>query len=92
MCRISYGRGICHSIRRRICKRYSGDKTSQAAAINNECLNPILESNTIDNAVGEANCGGTVSQQDESGQAGATSTHQSANQTLELQRLQTSET
>ncbi|MGA6989907.1 MAG: hypothetical protein WBX81_05795, partial [Nitrososphaeraceae archaeon] len=31
-------------------------------------------------------CGGTVSQQDESGQAGATTTHQTANPTLELQR------
>ena len=35
---------------------------------------------------------GTVSQQDESGQAGATTTHQSANPTLELQRSQPSET
>jgi hypothetical protein len=51
-------------------RRYSGD-TSQAAAVNNECLNPILDSNTIDNAVGVGNCGGTVSQQHESGSASA---------------------
>jgi hypothetical protein len=41
-------------------ERYSGD-TSQAAAVSNECLNPIFDSNTIDNAVGVGNCGGTVS-------------------------------
>ena len=49
--------------------RYVGDTTSQAAAVNNECLNPILDSNTIDNMVGVGNCGSTVSQQDESGSA-----------------------
>jgi hypothetical protein len=70
--------------------RYSGD-TSQAAAINNECLNPILDSNTIDNAVGVGNCGGTVSQQDESGSASAPITHQTANPTIELQRTTTSQ-
>jgi hypothetical protein len=68
--------------------RYTGD-TSQAAAVSNECLNPILDSNTIDNVVGVGNCGGTVSQQDESGQAGATTTHQTANPTIELQRATT---
>ena len=47
--------------------RYTGD-TSQAASVSNECLNPIFDSNEdIDNAVGVGNCGGTVSQQDESG-------------------------
>jgi hypothetical protein len=67
--------------------RYSGgDGTSQAAAVSNECLNPILDSNSIDNMVGVGNCGGTVSQQDESGQAGATTTHQTASPTIELQR------
>ena len=55
-------------------ERYSGDSTSQAAAVSNDCLNPILDSNTIDNMVGVGNCGGTVSQQDESGQAGAPTT------------------
>jgi hypothetical protein len=67
--------------------RYSGGgDTSQAASVSNECLNPILDSNTIDNMVGVGNCGGTVSQQDESGQAGATTTHQTANPDIELQR------
>jgi hypothetical protein len=69
--------------------RYSGDSTSQAAAVSNDCLNPIFDSNTIDNAVGVANCGGTVSQQDESGQASAPITHQTANPTIELQRATT---
>ena len=72
-------------------ERYSGDSTSQAAAVSNECLNPILESNNIDNAVGVGNCGGTVSQQDESGQASAPITSQTANPDIELQRSTTSQ-
>ena len=69
--------------------RYSGD-TSQAAAISNDCLNPIFDSNEdIDNAVGVGNCAATVSQQDESGQASAPITSQTANPTLELQRSAT---
>ena len=63
--------------------------TSQAAAVSNECLNPILDSNNIDNAVGVGNCGGTVSQQDESGQASAPITSQTANPAIELQRATT---
>lgn len=71
--------------------RYTGD-TSQAAAVSNECLNPIFDSNEdIDNAVGVGNCGGTVSQQDESGQASAPITHQTANPAIELQRATTSQ-
>ena len=70
-------------------ERYSGDSTSQAAAVSNDCLNPILDSNTIDNVVGVGNCGGTVSQQDVSGQASAPITHQTANPTIELQRATT---
>jgi hypothetical protein len=66
--------------------RYSGD-TSQAAAVSNECLNPIFDSNeNIDNAVGVGNCAGTVSQQDESGSASAPITSQTANPDIELQR------
>jgi hypothetical protein len=57
------------------------DDTSQAAVSNN-CLNPILDSNSIENVVGVGNCGGTVSQQDESGQASALITSQSANPTV----------
>ena len=41
--------------------------------------------------IGVANCGGTVSQQDESGQASAPITHQTANPTIELQRATTSQ-
>jgi hypothetical protein len=67
-------------------ERYAGDSTSQAAAVSNECLNPIFDSNNIDNVVGVGNCGSTVTQQDESGQAGATTTHQTTNPTIELQR------
>jgi hypothetical protein len=70
-------------------ERYSGDSTSQAAAVSNECLNPILDSNTIDNMVGVGNCAGTVSQQDESGSAAAPITSQTANPDIELQRTTT---
>jgi hypothetical protein len=71
-------------------ERYSGD-TSQAAAVSNECLNPILDSNTIDNIVDVGNCVGTVSQQDESGSAAAPITSQTANPTIELQRATTTQ-
>jgi hypothetical protein len=67
---------------------YTGD-TSQAASVSNECLNPILDSNSIDNMVGVGNCGGTVSQQDESGSASAPITSQTANPDIELQRATT---
>jgi hypothetical protein len=70
-------------------ERYSGDSTSQAAAVSNECLNPILDSNNIDNAVGVGTCAGTVSQQDESGSASAPITSQTANPDIELQRATT---
>lgn len=69
--------------------RYSSDTTSQAAAVDNTCLNPILDSNTIDNVVGVGNCGSTISQQDESGSASSPITHQTADPTLELQRSAT---
>ena len=69
--------------------KYSGDTTSQAAAVDNSCLNPILDSNTIDNVVGVGNCGSTISQQDESGSASTPITHQTANPTIELQRAKT---
>lgn len=72
--------------------KYSSDTTSQAAAIDNSCLNPILDSNTIDNVVGVGNCGSTISQQDKSGSAPTPITHQTANPTIELQRATTTET
>jgi hypothetical protein len=43
-------------------------ENNQAGAVNNDCLNPIFESNNIDNVVGVGNCSGTILQQDESGQ------------------------
>ena len=68
--------------------RYSGyydGRTSQAVAVSNDCLNPIIDSNEdIDNAVGVGNCGGTVSQQDESGSASAPITSQTANPDIEF--------
>jgi uncharacterized protein (UPF0333 family) len=71
--------------------RYTGDTTSQAASVSNECLNPIFDSNTIDNVVGVGNCGGTISQQDESGSASAPITSQTANPIIELQRATTTQ-
>jgi hypothetical protein len=71
--------------------KYSSDTTSQAAAVDNLCLNPILDSNTIDNVVGVGNCGSTISQQDESGSASTPITHQTANPTIELQRATTTQ-
>jgi hypothetical protein len=62
--------------------RYSGD-TNQAAAVSNGCLNPLFDSNGIDNMVGVGNCGGTVTQQDESGSASAPITSQTANPTIQ---------
>ena len=67
-----------------------GPNTSQEQ-LRNECLNPIFDSNEdIDNVVGVGNCGGTVSQQDESGSASAPITSQTANPAIELQRTTTS--
>jgi hypothetical protein len=71
---------------------FASDSTSQAAAVDNTCLNPIFDSNEdIDNAVGVGNCGGAVSQQDESGSASAPITSQTANPDIELQRATTSQ-
>ena len=41
--------------------------------------------------VGVGNCGGTVSQQEESGQASSPITHQTANPTIEVQRATTTQ-
>jgi len=71
--------------------KYLGDTTSQAAAVDNSCLNPIIDSNTIDNVVGVGNCGSTISQQDESGSASTPITHQTANPIIELQRATTTQ-
>lgn len=71
--------------------RYSTDSTSQAAGVSNNCLNPLFDSNTIDNMVGIGNCRSTISQQDESGQASAPITHQTANPIIEVQRATTTQ-
>ena len=69
-----------------------GSATSQAAAVDNTCLNPIFDSNEYtDNAVGVGNCAGTISQQDESGSASAPITSQTANPAIKLQRATTSQ-
>ncbi len=68
--------------------RYASD-SSQAATVSNSCLNPIFDSSTIDNAIGIANCGSTISQQHESGQASAPITNQIENPTIEVQRAST---
>lgn len=63
-------------------ERYASD-IDQAASVSNSCLNPIFDSNTIDNVIGAANCGGTVSQQGESGQASSPITLQIASPRIE---------
>ena len=69
---------------------FARGSTSQAAAVDNTCLNPIFDSNEYtDNAVGVGNCVCTISQQEESGQASAPITSQTANPTIELQRATT---
>jgi hypothetical protein len=71
---------------------FARGSTSQAAAVDNTCLNPIFDSNEYtDNAVGVGNCAGTISQQDESGSASAPITSQTANPAIELQRATTSQ-
>jgi hypothetical protein len=71
--------------------RSDGDAAGQAAAVSNSCLNPAFDSNTIDNVIGVGNCGSTVSQQHESGQASSPITHQTANPTIEVQRATTTQ-
>ena len=68
--------------------KHSGD-VSQAASVRNSCLNPVSNSNTIDNMISNGNCGGTVSQQGRSGQASTPTTVQNANPTIEVQRATT---
>ena len=88
-----YSRIIFRDNGRRICKRWKVLPAIlvKQQSVSNECLNPIFDSNTIDNAVGVGNCGGMISQQDESGQASAPITSQTANPTIELQRATTTQ-
>src|SRR5215831_9604403 len=66
-------------------ERHTGD-VSQAASVRNSCLNPTSDSNTNDNMINNGNCGGTVSQQGQSGQASTATTVQNANPNIEVQR------
>lgn len=70
-------------------KRHTGSDLSQAASVRNSCLNPTSDSNTNSNMVSNGNCGGTVSQQGQSGQASSPTTVQNANPTIEVQRATT---
>ena len=71
--------------------RYSSDTSQSVGIVSNYCLNPLFDSNTIDNVVGVGNCVCTVSQQEESGQASSPITHQTANPTIEVQRATTTQ-
>jgi len=66
--------------------RHAGGDLSQAASVRNSCLNPTSDSNTNDNMINNGNCGGTVSQQGQSGQASTATTVQNANPNIEVQR------
>jgi len=63
-------------------QRHTGGDLNQAASITNSCLNPVSNSNTINNMISNGNCGGTVSQQG----ASIPTTVQNANPTIEVQR------
>jgi len=62
---------------------------SQAASVRNSCLNPTSDSNTNSNMVSNGNCGGTVSQQGQSGNESTATTVQNANPAIEVQRSTT---
>jgi hypothetical protein len=63
-------------------QRLTSGNLSQAASITNSCLNPVSNSNTINNMISNGNCGGTMSQQG----ASIPTTVQNANPTIEVQR------
>ncbi|MGN6632542.1 MAG: hypothetical protein ACTHKP_09945 [Nitrososphaeraceae archaeon] len=50
------------------------------------CLNPTSDSNINGNMISNGNCGGTVLQQGQSGQASTPTTVQNANPSIEVQR------
>lgn len=60
-------------------------RNNQASAGSNFCLNPIFESSTLDIVNNIGNCGNTISQQEESGQASSPVTSQIASPTIEVQ-------
>ncbi len=71
--------------------RHTDGDVSQAPSVSNSCLNPVSDSNTNSNMVSNGNCGGTVSQQGQSGQASSPTTVQNANPTIEVQRSSTTQ-
>jgi hypothetical protein len=60
-------------------------ENNQAASTSNSCLNPLFDSSTIEIASNTGNCGNTVSQQGEAGQASSPITLQTASPTIEVQ-------
>ena len=63
----------------------NAQEVDQAASASNSCLNPISDSNNIDNFYNIGNCGSTISQQGEDGQASSPITHQTANPSIQVQ-------
>jgi hypothetical protein len=57
-------------------------RNNQATSTSNSCLNPLFDSSTFDTANTIGNCGNTVSQQEEAGQASSPITHQTASPTI----------
>jgi hypothetical protein len=66
----------------------NAQEVNQAASLSNSCLNPLLDSNTIDNFNTIGNCGSTVSQQGEKGQSASPITLQTASPTIQVQSPQ----
>jgi hypothetical protein len=61
-------------------------ENNQATSTTNSCLNPLFDSNTFDIAAAEiGNCGNTVSQQAEGGEASSPITVQTTSPTIEVQ-------
>jgi hypothetical protein len=60
-------------------------ENNQATSTSNSCLNPSFESSTFDIANNIGNCGNTVSQQAEGGEASSPITVQTASPTIEVQ-------
>lgn len=67
-------------------KAFAGKyEINQATSTSNSCLNPLFDSNTFDIAADIGNCGNTVSQQAEGGEASSPITVQTASPTIEVQ-------
>ena len=63
-------------------------ENNQATSASNSCLNPLLDSRTFEIISNVGNCGNTVSQQAEEGQASSPTTLQIADPTIEVQAQQ----